>query len=221
VEVWAASKFWRQFGRRRRARSHQFRFFLIPGSPGTRTVRFVLFDSIVMAGKKKKGGGGGGGKKKKGGGAAKPAPGLSPTDLLLPLLPSPQASAVQSAVVSSDVRTLTRLAAHYNYLDHLADCDANGSTPVHIACRRNDLDMLRKLLAYQVRVCVVRARITAVRSSRVLPLASDHRREPAGAAGHGRIRRAPRRVRGRVCRGRAHLGAARRRRASAGRQRGR
>ena len=104
-----------------------------------------------MAGKKKKSGGSGGGKKKKGG-KEKPTPGLSSTDLLLPLLPSPGAAAVHSAVVSSDIRTLTRLAAHYNYVDRLAECDANGSTAVHIACRRNDVDMLKKLLAYQVGV---------------------------------------------------------------------
>ena len=98
----------------------------------------------------KKAKGKGEGKKKKKKTVDKPKPGLFESDLLLPVIPSSQGQALQSSVINSDARTMTRMIEHYNCLQVLKEADANGSSPIHLSCRRNDVDMTTKLLSYGV-----------------------------------------------------------------------
>ena len=36
--------------------------------------------------------------------------------------------------------------AHYNYENVLKEVDVNGSTPIHVAVKMNDIDTVQKLL---------------------------------------------------------------------------
>jgi len=69
-------------------------------------------------------------------------------DATLPPLPETRNTALLHTVASSDVASLSRLVAHYNYGNVLSSVDVNGSTPVHIAVRNNDMQMLNKLLSF-------------------------------------------------------------------------
>ena len=99
---------------------------------------------------KKAKGKGEGKKKKKSSGKEKPKPGLFESDLLLPVIPSSQGQALQSSVKNGDARTMTRMVEHYNCLEVLREADANGSSPIHLSCRKNDIDLTTKLLSYGV-----------------------------------------------------------------------
>ena len=92
-----------------------------------------------------------GGKKKKGTkkGKEKVVAGLSELDLALPLIPSAQAQVVQSACAASDGRTLMRMVDHYNGDAYLKEVDCNGSSPLHLAVRNNDIPLTKKLLSYE------------------------------------------------------------------------
>jgi hypothetical protein len=81
-------------------------------------------------------------------GKEKPKAALFESDLALPIIPLPQAQGILGAVACSDVRTVTRLIQHYNCTDYLKETDANGSTPLHIATRRNDISLTIKLLSF-------------------------------------------------------------------------
>lgn len=92
-----------------------------------------------------------GGKKK---GSKSPAPKkrLFDADLALPVITSAPAAAFQAAVISQDVRTVSRVVEHYSggSLAFLKEVDANGSTPLHLAVRNNDMMLVKKLLGYQL-----------------------------------------------------------------------
>ena len=88
-----------------------------------------------------------GGKKK--GAKPKVVAGLSELDLALPLIPSAQAQVVQSACAASDGRTLMRMVDHYNGNAYLKEVDCNGSSPLHLAIRNNDIPLTNKLLSYE------------------------------------------------------------------------
>eukprot|EP01035_Chromulina_nebulosa_P024910 gene24910-32464_t len=55
-------------------------------------------------------------------------------------------STMMHTVITSDIRSLSRLVAHYNFENVLKDVDVNGSTPIHIAVKMNDVDTVQKLL---------------------------------------------------------------------------
>ena len=104
------------------------------------------------------------GKKGKKKGSKSPAPKqrLFEADLALPLIPSASAAGFQAAVISQDVRTVSRVVEHYSggSLAFLKEVDANGSTPLHLAVRNNDPLLVKKLLGYQlidVNLCETRA----------------------------------------------------------------
>ncbi len=70
-------------------------------------------------------------------------------DNKLPALSNSKTTALLSTVANSDVQSLVRLVAHYDYDKVLASVDINGSTPVHIATKKNDVKTLEKLLSYR------------------------------------------------------------------------
>ena len=89
-------------------------------------------------------------KKKKGGtkkkGTTKKVP--LTDDIVLPSIVSEKTSTLLYTVVTSDIPTLSRLIKHYNYEITLQDTDINGSTPLHISCKKGDVNMVRHLLGY-------------------------------------------------------------------------
>lgn len=80
---------------------------------------------------------------------AKPPPVIAADDKL-PALSNSKTTALIGTVASSDIKSLVRLVAHYDYGKVLDTVDVNGSTPVHIAVKRNDIPTLEKLLSYKV-----------------------------------------------------------------------
>ena len=93
-----------------------------------------------MPPKKKKGG-----IKKKGTGTKKLA---LTEDIVLPSIVSEKTSTLLYTVVTSDIPTLSRLIKHYNYETTLKDTDINGSTPLHLSCKKGDVNMVKHLLGY-------------------------------------------------------------------------
>jgi ankyrin repeat protein len=73
---------------------------------------------------------------------------LDEKDCALPQISNNRNQAITSAVIQSDLRSLTRLVTHYHYDDVLNATDFNGSTPLHLACRKGDVIMTEKLLSY-------------------------------------------------------------------------
>ena len=66
----------------------------------------------------------------------------------LPPVSSARHQAINGAVISSDVQSLSRMVTHYHYGDVLNATDFNGSTPLHIACRKGDFAICEKILSY-------------------------------------------------------------------------
>mmetsp|Transcript_10363 Transcript_10363/g.9995 ORF Transcript_10363/g.9995 Transcript_10363/m.9995 type:complete len:256 (-) Transcript_10363:217-984(-) len=102
---------------------------------------------------KKKGSKSPGGKKKKSlsrkrGGSVKVKAQLNDADCALPQISNNRNQAIIGAVASSDVKSLSRMVTHYHYDDVINAPDFNGSTPLHLACRKGDLIMTQKLLSY-------------------------------------------------------------------------
>ena len=89
-------------------------------------------------------------KKKKAGGKkkAKAAPIVIAVDTKLPALSEPRNTALLCTVANSDIRSLDRLVVHYDFGKVLSTVDVNGSTPIHIAAKKNDPKTLEKLLSY-------------------------------------------------------------------------
>jgi ankyrin repeat protein len=90
-------------------------------------------------------------KKKKGG---KKKPGVKkvtviPVDDKLPPLSHIKSSVMVDTIRSNDVPSLKRLVVHYNYGDALAMTDVNGSTPLHIAVKKNDSNLVQLLISYE------------------------------------------------------------------------
>lgn len=79
---------------------------------------------------------------------AKVIPKLDEIESALPPVSSAHHQALNGAVVSSDVQSLSRMVTHYHYGDILNATDFNGSTPLHIACRKGDYAMCEKILSY-------------------------------------------------------------------------
>lgn len=73
---------------------------------------------------------------------------LTESDIALPKLCSNRNQSVMGVVIQSDVKSLSRMVTHYHYDDILNAVDFNGSTPLHIACRKGDTMMTEKLLSY-------------------------------------------------------------------------
>lgn len=72
-----------------------------------------------------------------------------PEDNKLPLMPNNKNATIVHAVATSDVQCLNRLVAHYNYGNNLNSVDLNGSTPLHIAVKKNDPKMLQALIFHK------------------------------------------------------------------------
>ena len=72
-----------------------------------------------------------------------------PPDTKLPHLPDPKNAALMHTVANSNTNCLTRLVAHYNYESTLQTKDGNGSTPLHIAVKKNDEKIVKLLLSYK------------------------------------------------------------------------
>ena len=75
---------------------------------------------------------------------------LASATITLPPVVTPRAQALQGCVAQSDIRTLSRLVTHYNHETALTAVDVNGSTPIHLACRKGDARMLTHLLSYNI-----------------------------------------------------------------------
>jgi hypothetical protein len=73
----------------------------------------------------------------------------SPTPVL-PILcsPQPKTQALLFTAVSGEVNSLTRMIGHYDCLGSLASVDLNGSTALHLAVRKDNVEIVRKLLGY-------------------------------------------------------------------------
>jgi ankyrin repeat protein len=67
----------------------------------------------------------------------------------LPALSNSRTTALISTVASSDIKSLVRLVAHYDFGKVLDTSDVNGSTPIHIAVKRNDIPTIERLLSYK------------------------------------------------------------------------
>ena len=79
----------------------------------------------------------------------KSAGGLPPilTDLRLPAIPmNPKNSMLVCAVASSDFQSVNRLVTHYDFEETVSSTDINGSTILHIATKKHDLDMVEKII---------------------------------------------------------------------------
>lgn len=88
-------------------------------------------------------------KKKKAAGKKKvKVPIVIAQDNKLPALSEPKNTALLCTVANSDIRSLDRLVVHYDFGKVLSTIDVNGSTPVHIAVKKNDPKTLEKLLSY-------------------------------------------------------------------------
>lgn len=89
------------------------------------------------------------GKKKKVAGKKKAkVPVVIALDNKLPALSEPRNTALLCTVANSDIRSLERLVVHYDFGKVLSTVDVNGSTPIHIAVKKNDPKTLEKLLSY-------------------------------------------------------------------------
>jgi ankyrin repeat protein len=73
-----------------------------------------------------------------------------PPDSKLPALVSadPRNAALLHTVASSDIRSLDRLVTHFGFKPMLNTVDVNGSTPIHIAAKKNDCVTLQAVLKY-------------------------------------------------------------------------
>jgi hypothetical protein len=58
-------------------------------------------------------------------------------------------SALNYSVVQSDKKSIRRLIEAYNYSEVLNKVDGNGSTPLHVAAKLGDENMLKTLLSYR------------------------------------------------------------------------
>lgn len=74
-----------------------------------------------------------------------------PPDNKLPALfaADPRTTALLHTVTAGDVRSFDRLVNHYDYRQILSTVDVNGSTPIHIAARKNDPTTLGAILRYE------------------------------------------------------------------------
>jgi len=84
-----------------------------------------------------------GGKSDEGGGGATQLPPVKAVNVT-----TPKTTALLYAVASADTRAVSRLVHHYNYAETLMTVDANLSTPFHIAAKRNNVEMMKKLFVY-------------------------------------------------------------------------
>ena len=85
-----------------------------------------------------------GGKKKK-----KATPALvKEVALVLPPITTSNTSSLLHAVSSSNVESVGRLVAHYNFAPTLKATDSSGTGPLHVASKGGDATMLTKLLSY-------------------------------------------------------------------------
>lgn len=96
---------------------------------------------VVKKGKKKSSSGG---KKKTGSSLAKEVP----VDLTLPPITDVKCATLQAMVVNHDLLSLSRLVSHYNYENDLSKVDANGSSLIHIAIKKSDIESLQRLIAF-------------------------------------------------------------------------
>lgn len=71
------------------------------------------------------------------------------TDLTLPPVTTTATTSLLYAVASSDVVGMGRLVSHYNFASTLSAVDRNNSNPLHMAAKRGDAAMLRKLLEFK------------------------------------------------------------------------
>lgn len=77
----------------------------------------------------------------------KPGPPVILTDLRLPSIPmNPKNSTLICAVASSDFRSFDRLVKHYDFEETVSSTDINGSTILHIATKKHDLEMVKKII---------------------------------------------------------------------------
>lgn len=95
-------------------------------------------------------------KKKKAGGKKKAAVAKLPKPIIPPDNKLPQLVAVDTttatimhSVSTGDIRTMDRLIAHYNMRKGLDSKDINGSTPIHLAVKKNDQNALLGVLKYE------------------------------------------------------------------------
>ena len=84
--------------------------------------------------------------KKKAG--TKKAPLVIPPDNKLPVLAATKNSVLVNTIAFADPHSLSRLVAHYDYAPVLSTVDVNGSTPIHIAVKKNDSKMVQQLVDY-------------------------------------------------------------------------
>ena len=97
-------------------------------------------------------------KKKKGTGKVKKRKGVSNAiisklgqdDFNLPIIPSSRAQAIFGCVADSDSQTLSRLVVHYNHHSDINAVDCNGSTALHLACRKGNAQIVENLLSHSI-----------------------------------------------------------------------
>lgn len=78
---------------------------------------------------------------------AKPPLVIAP-DSKLPAMHNERSSTILYTIANSDISSLKRLVTHYNYKDSLGGGDINGSTSVHLAVKKNNINILKQLFAY-------------------------------------------------------------------------
>lgn len=97
-------------------------------------------------------------KKAKGGKGKKKVKKVSVTDLAkqasandnhLPPITNVRTATLQATVINEDIASLQRLVTHYDYDKDLTSVDINGSTLLHIAVKKEDVEMLERLLSFQ------------------------------------------------------------------------
>lgn len=71
-----------------------------------------------------------------------------PPDSKLPQLADAKNSALMHTIAIADINSMNRLVAHYNYEETLKTTDINGSTPMHMAVKKNDTRMVDALLSF-------------------------------------------------------------------------
>ena len=71
-----------------------------------------------------------------------------PVDDKLPVLADTKNSVLVNTISFADPQSLSRLVAHYDYGSALCTTDVNGSTPIHIAVKKNDPKVLQMLVNY-------------------------------------------------------------------------
>mmetsp|Transcript_23031 Transcript_23031/g.49845 ORF Transcript_23031/g.49845 Transcript_23031/m.49845 type:complete len:237 (+) Transcript_23031:225-935(+) len=77
------------------------------------------------------------------------APVVIPIDDKLPVLSDTKVSVLSNTISMGDTGTLARLVEHYNYGSALCSTDVNGSTPLHIAVKRDDPKFVQMLADYK------------------------------------------------------------------------